>query len=219
MPDRRATEAVLCRVDDFTPAAFVSHTANRTAKELEEIDLLPRIRGRTMLTKELAPLFCDNEKEQRQSFARLTSVLDGNGYKTSSGTHGMRGCEGPHIFHWIGATTPIPERTYRVMSQLGNRLLFYGIEGPESTEDELMNFARNYDGNDDVEACRKVVNDFLEEHFKKCPVDSIDPGDVAIAEEELRRVVRCAQLIAHGRVEVTRGKWGGEFEAGAPEGP
>src|SRR5262249_11860117 len=147
LPDRPATQQHLCRVDDFTPAAFVSHAANRTTKALEKIDLLPRIKDKVMLTKELAPLFRNDEKEQRANFARLTSVLDGNGYTTNSGTHGQRGYEGRFVFHWIGATTPIPDHTHRVMAQLGNRILFYETTGKEPTEEELMAFATNYEGN------------------------------------------------------------------------
>ena len=85
MPSMPSTEQFLLRVDDITPASFVSHAANRKKTQLEAIDLLPRIKDKVMLTKELAPLFRDDEKEQRQNFASLTSVLDGNGYMTSSG--------------------------------------------------------------------------------------------------------------------------------------
>ena len=91
MPDGNATRSYVERADDFTPASFVSHAANRTPKELAKIDLLPRVKDKVMLTKELAPLFRDDEKELRKNFARLTSVLDGDGYKTHSGTHGGRG--------------------------------------------------------------------------------------------------------------------------------
>ena len=33
------------RSDGFTPAAFVRHQASRTAAQLDDIDLLPRIKG------------------------------------------------------------------------------------------------------------------------------------------------------------------------------
>ncbi len=58
-PDRRETHEVLCRVDNFTPKSFVSHAASVAQDKLGEIDLLPKIRNKTMLTKELAPLFRD----------------------------------------------------------------------------------------------------------------------------------------------------------------
>src|SRR5688572_30013730 len=81
------TQTYLLRLDDFTPASFVSHAANRNRRQLEHIDLLPRLQNKVMLTKELAPLFRDEDRVLRQSFARLTSVLDGNGYMAASGSH------------------------------------------------------------------------------------------------------------------------------------
>ena len=212
-PDRESTRALLERVDDFTPASFVSHAANRNEKQLGKIDLLPRIKDKVMLTKELAPLFRDEEKELRQNFARLTAVLDGEGYKTQSGTHGMRGYEGRYVFNWIGATTPIPARTYQVMAQLGNRTLFYEVAGAESTEEELIEFAENYETNDTVQACRKLVNDFIEAHFERYPAESVDPRKVDLAREAQQELVRYAKLIAKGRMEVS------EDEPGLPEDP
>ena len=218
MPDRTATRKYVERADDFTPASFVSHAANRSTRQLAQIDLLPRVKDKVMLTKELAPLFRGDDKELRKNFARLTSILDGDGYKTNSGTHGGRGYEGRYVFHWIGATTPIPEHTHKVMAQLGNRLLFYWIDPGELTEEELIKFARNDGTANALEECRKAVNDFIEDHFKRHPVDSVDPETIAIPEPELTAVVRYARLIAHGRVEVEHEDWGNR-EAGDPEGP
>ena len=45
-----------CYVSDaFTPKSFVSHSANSKKNELEKVDLLPRIRHKTLITSELAP--------------------------------------------------------------------------------------------------------------------------------------------------------------------
>jgi len=218
MPDRPSTENFLHRVDDFTPASFVSHAANRRRTQLADIDLLPRLRDKTMLTKELAPLFRSDEREMRHNFPTLTSVLDGNGYMTSSGVHGRRGYDGRYLFNWLGATTPIPDRTYKVMSQLGNRILFYEIAAEESSEEDLMTFARNYGTTDAVAECQRVVNNLFEAHFDNRPVESVDPGEIEIPEEIQRGIVRYSQLIAQGRVEVEN-DWGDGVEAGSPEGP
>jgi hypothetical protein len=217
MPDRESTKGYLVRVDDFTPASFVSHAANRSKKQLEKIDLLPRVKDKVMLTKELAPVFRDEEKELRKNFARLISVLDGDGYVTNSGTQGQRGYEDRHIFNWIGATTPIPERTHKVMAQLGNRILFYEIAGEESSDDDLMEFACTYGTSDTVQECRRVVNDFVESHFQRHPPESIDPESILLPEPLLRQLVRYATLICRGRVEVEN-QWG-TLEVGPPEGP
>ena len=218
MPDRPETEAVLERVDDFTPASFVSHASNRNQSQLAKIDLLPRVKGKVMLTKELAPLFRDAEEELRQNFARLTSVLDGDGYKTNSGTQGARGYVGRYVFNWIGATTPIPESTHRIMAQLGNRILFYEVASDEFTEDELVEFAAEYEGNDAVEECRTIVNGFVEGFFQRHPPESVDPHSITIPPDSLREIVRYAKLISHGRVEVNFNE-SGDAEAGGPEGP
>ena len=45
------------RSDQFTPASFVSHSASIKRDLLEKIDLLPRIKNKCLVTKELAPVF------------------------------------------------------------------------------------------------------------------------------------------------------------------
>jgi hypothetical protein len=80
--------------DNFTPAAFVSHAANVSRKDLEEVDLLPRIKHKVLITPEMAPIFRGKEDELATRFAILTRVLDGQGLQTDSGTHGQRGYRG-----------------------------------------------------------------------------------------------------------------------------
>src|SRR5688572_20644295 len=65
-PHDERTGIYLKRVDDFTPASFVSAAANRTADQLDSIDLLPQIKDKVMLTKELAPVFRDQEDNLRR---------------------------------------------------------------------------------------------------------------------------------------------------------
>src|SRR5208283_2313397 len=45
------------RSDKFTAASFVSHRADQNKEQLGEIDLLPRIKDKTLVTPELTPLF------------------------------------------------------------------------------------------------------------------------------------------------------------------
>jgi hypothetical protein len=79
------------RSDGFTPAAFVSHLASKSTAALDEIDLLPRIRDRTLLTPALAPLFRSRGSGLQQRTSVLASVLDGHGHVSDSGAHGRRG--------------------------------------------------------------------------------------------------------------------------------
>lgn len=217
MPDRPGTRKVLERVDSFTPASFVSHAANRSQEELDGIDLLPRIQGKVMLTKELSQLFSNEDKALRQSFGTLTTVLDGNGLKTNSGSQGERGYEGDYTFNWIGATTPIPSRTHDLMAQLGNRILFYELPNRESTEDELLVILSKSSVGTDVASLRVKVNDLMAEHFNRNPTSSVDPASIAFPEPLKRRLVRYARLIVNGRVAIfTTEK--GEQEASAKEG-
>src|SRR5262249_26749038 len=71
-PDRLATHKYLVRLDSFTPKAFVSHAANRNKQSLKDIDLLPKLKDRTLLVKELAPIFRGREDTLRENFATLT---------------------------------------------------------------------------------------------------------------------------------------------------
>src|SRR5258708_9607626 len=143
-PDRDATQERLIRLDSFTPKCFVSHAANRKAEALAKIDLLPKLKDKTLLVKELAPIFRGREDALRENFAILTSVLDGRGLLSATGTHGTRGYEGQYVFNWVGGTTPIPPETDRIMSQLGNRMFRYEIVAIDHPEEDLIDFAENY---------------------------------------------------------------------------
>ena len=111
-------EPLCYRSDKFTAAAFVSQAANQTATALNKVDLLPKIKNRVLLTPELAPIFRGKEEALTDTFSVITRVLDGQGLTTDSGTHGQRGYTGDHVFAWIGCTTPLPDRAWRVMGQL-----------------------------------------------------------------------------------------------------
>ena len=221
-PNKPETAGLICRVDNFTPKSFVSHAASVTSDKLKDVDLLPKIKDKTMLTKELAPLFRGKESDLRDKFSMLTTVLDGKGYKSSSGVHGMRGYEGQYLFNWVGATTPIPADTDTIMAQLGNRLLRFELEGCPQSKEELIDFAINSEAENAEVKCRKVVNDFILQHFERHPLSSVDLLDFKNLEEVSGRVVNFALLLAQGRVEVTRipvDGWDHEFVAGHPEGP
>lgn len=150
------------RTDKFTPRAFVSHAANVPGTLLADVDLLPRIRHRCMLTGELSPLFRGREEDLVENFAILTAVLDGRGLQTDSGSRGRRGYTGDYLFSWIGATTPLPTRTWRLMQQLGARLLFYWMHLPVPEEDEIVaNLTGERSYRERLAACRAAVNEFL----------------------------------------------------------
>jgi hypothetical protein len=133
--------------------------------------------------------------------------------------HGSRGYTGRYVFNWVGATTPIHDRTHRVMAQLGNRILFHEVAGEEPSEEDLLKFAKSYGANDAVKECNKTVNDFIEQHFQRSPSESVEPDSIRIPEELLREIIHYAKLIGAGRVEVNIAQFSGEVETGAAEGP
>ncbi len=221
-PDRDATQERLIRLDSFTPKCFVSHAANRKAEALAKIDLLPKLKDKTLLVKELAPIFRGREDALRENFAILTSVLDGRGLLSASGTHGTRGYEGRYVFNWVGGTTPIPPETDRIMSQLGNRMFRYEIVAIDHPEEDLIDFAENYEPKEIENQYRTAANSFIEGHFKRFPVNSVQPSEIRFTKPQLQQLVRCAKLMSIGRVEVTMTKphWASEVEyvSGTPEG-
>jgi hypothetical protein len=127
------------RSDKFTAASFVSHRADLTVKKLQDLDLLPKLVGKTLITAELAPFFRGKRDEMVERFAVLTRILDGDGYQTDSGAQGQRGYSGKCVFRWLGATTPLEEAAVEAMGLLGPRLLFFEVDRKESDDDDLAN--------------------------------------------------------------------------------
>jgi hypothetical protein len=219
MPLTEKVGKVVERVDTFTCKAFVSNAANRTKKQLDEIDLLPRLCDKVMLTKELSPLFSADEKSLTETFGTLTSILDGNGHKTNSGSHGARGYAGKYMFNWIGATTPIPARTHNLMSQLGNRILFYELAPVEMSDEELLAFAEENGTKTPIEECNRVTNRLLENHFARHPVSSVKSNEVKFPREFIVELIRYAKLTVNGRLQSEKDPISGVFEAGTKEVP
>ena len=76
------------KTKNFTAKAFVSHMANTGEEELRKIDLLPKIKNKTLITSELAPLFGGRDDNLKETLGILTSILDGKGYSSESGAKG-----------------------------------------------------------------------------------------------------------------------------------
>src|SRR5262249_26590755 len=121
---------LLCyRSDKFTPAAFLSHSANVSKSDLQEVHLLPKLKHRVLLTPELGPIFTGKTDDLLVRFSTITRVLDGEGLTTDSGTHGQIDLSGECVFAWLGATTLFTKNLWAIMGQLGSRLFFLVLEG------------------------------------------------------------------------------------------
>jgi hypothetical protein len=219
---KKGVEPYIYRSDKFTPKAFVSHAASIKAEKLADVDLLPRLENKVLVTKELAPLFRGRVEELQDNFSILISVLDGKGFTSDSGMRGRRGYERPILFNWLGATTPLPASTHRLMSQLGTRLLFYEVPCQQPSEEELLKYASE-DGADAAEIeCQQVVNDFLIGFFAKHPIGSVALDSIVIPQGLVLELIRWARFLVQGRAEIRYEKEFGVWQPVAvmtPEGP
>jgi hypothetical protein len=210
------------RSDKFTPKSFVTHAANVKKSELANMDLLPKLRDKVLVTKELAPIFRGRVEELQENFSILISVLDGQGFSSDTGMQGQRGYQKPMIFNWVGATTPLPQATHRLMSQLGTRLLFYEVPAIPPTEDEMVAYALNGDAGTAEIMCRCTVHRFLRGFFKKHPVGGTPSKSIRLSEAAGLSITRWTEFLCQGRAEITHEKDGSNWmpiAAMPPEGP
>jgi hypothetical protein len=125
--------------DNFSARSFVSHSTAVTKEQLEEIDMLPKIRNKLFLTPELAPTFAAKDDDLIQVLGIMTRVLDGHGYESDSGAHGHRGYNERMMFVWVGAAVDIPYKVHKLLGTHGPKLYFLRLPKSENkTEDEYM---------------------------------------------------------------------------------
>jgi hypothetical protein len=198
------------RVDAFTPKAFVTSAANMTEKQREKVDLLPKLEDKYLLTKELAPIFRGQEKDLMEMFKVLIPVLDGKGHVTNTGL-ASRGYDRSIVFNWLGATTPLPRRAFKQMSQLGTRLLFYETPVVDFDEEDLIAYAERDDISTAETECNQAVNDFVVNFFKRTPPRSLDFSSIAIHDQHLERIVKLANFLVKTRAEVIYERVGGNW--------
>ncbi len=183
--------------DKFTAASFVSHATNVAFDQLDEVDLLPRIKHRCLLTEELSTIFRKSEEELQTSLSTITRVLDGEGFTSDSGSHGRRGYTGDYQFTWLGGSTPLPRRAWVVMAQLGSRMLFFNLTGQTRSKDQkVLELSSTTSFSQRRDICAAYVSDVI---------DAFIPDDNAIRSiawprndppEVLRAIVDLAELLA-----------------------
>ena len=154
--------------DDFTPASFVSHAANRKKEDLEKIDMLPQIRYKTLLVRDMAPIFAKRDDDVQEMLGILIRVLDGEGYEKSGGVHGKRGYVGDYLFMLLSASTPIRPRIWKVMGNLGSRLFFFNIDGVEKDEMTLANQLKTSCRDKEI-VCREATEELIKTLWSKYP--------------------------------------------------
>jgi len=191
--------------DSFTPKSFVSHASNAKKKALEKIDLLPRIKGKTLITPELAPIFSGKQNDLIEYFGMLTRILDGRGFKSDSGVHGQRGYSGDYYFTWIGAVIDIPHRVWSLLGNLGPKIFFFRLpEDKKSNSEKLIEIKKSLKENSYVQRLQESkdkiaalwfgVNDYHNTFDEKMVWDSQKDD-----QETLNRIVQLAMVLANLR--------------------
>jgi hypothetical protein len=181
--------------DDFTPASFVSHASNVRREKLAQVDLLPRIRFKTMVVRDLAPIFGAKEDELLKSLALLTRALDGEGLEIDSGVHGKRGYNGDWLFMLLAGTTPIPPRVFKIMGSLGSRLFFLMLHSPVKDDYELMAQNRGSTCGEKLKWCKQATHKLLHSLWAANP-NGVTWDKQADSDYCLRVIARCARLLA-----------------------
>ena len=160
-----------------------------------------------MVVPELAPIFGKNPDALLESFSILVRVFDGQGLETDSGARGRRGYSGDYLFAWLGATTPVPNKVWRVMGKLGSRFLFYQMPVETDSEIQIDRLTKSllnecsFDAR--VELCASNVRRFLAD-FWDCHggVRGVTWDRKKDDPTIINYIVRMAQFVAIARSEV-----------------
>ena len=203
--------------DDFTPRAFVSHSANVEAEKLEEVDLLPRLKNKILITPELAPLFEAPKDKLIDNFAMLTRVLDGEGLNRDSGTHGHRGYSGDYKFAWLGGSTPLRSSVWNIMGKIGNRLFFLNMRDKNRNNADYLEMFRGRAYDEKVKDCRGAIRSFLDSLYEKNGVRKLDwdaEGDIFLLPE----IIKYAKLLSklRGSLMIWKSEEQGKYEFNFP---
>jgi hypothetical protein len=160
--DGKGINGITYPTDRFTPASFVSNATNVKKEELDNIDLLPRIRYKMFLIRDLAVIFSKSEDGLNENLGTLTRVLDGQGFNTDSGAHGQRHLSGDYLFMMLAASTPIKSHVWKVMGSIGSRLFFLNMHAAEKTEAELANQITSSSTKNKERVCREMTRNFVQ---------------------------------------------------------
>ena len=137
--------------DKFTPASFLTQATNVPKDKLEEVDLIRKLPNRVLLVPDLAPMFGRKEQDVRESLSILTRVMDGDGLSNDGGVQGHREFNEECVFVLLGAVVKITPAIWRIVSEMGTRLLFMRMDriNIHSSQNKLlMSQLRNADSFD-----------------------------------------------------------------------
>ena len=147
-------------VDDLTKNSFLSHYSTNSEEELQNNDLIPKMKDKILLTSEIAPIINANEDDLRKTLGIITRLIDGKGYQSHSGTHGHRSYP-PMMFTWIGAGIEIPSKMWTMLSQLGFKIYFFRPIFKKKTVDDLKKIAKDNELPEKKQKLEEALLDYL----------------------------------------------------------
>jgi hypothetical protein len=177
----------------------VSHVAQKSETELAKIDMLPRIKGKVLITPDLTTLFGAKAEDLAETFSILTRVLDGQGLKIDSGVYGSRGYEGDYMFTWIGATTPIPHRVWDLFGNLGARMYFMEIITKNKTNEDYIADLTGVNYQEKVETCNQATLRFLKGIWQEERIKWDSAND---DKQLLDKVIQVAKIVTRLRGKI-----------------
>jgi len=181
--------------DNFSPASFVSHAANVKTKDLEKIDLLPKIRHKVLIVRDLAPIFGQRDDDILKTMGILTRVFDGEGLETDGGCHGKRGYKGDYVFMFLAASTPLRPRAWNVMGNFGARLFFYCLNSSDKSIKVLADqLSAELSPKKKEDFCKEATSKLLRALWVRD--DAIDWNKQSDDRKLLEEIVKIAQLVA-----------------------
>lgn len=213
-------EELLVRVDQLTPSSFVSHNMDQTQDSLGEMDLLPQIQHRVLSVRDLGNFFSGDRDQLRKIWSTLATVADGEGMNRWTGAQGEHGYKGDFRFAFQGATTPLSPTAWKVMSDIGGRVVFHEAIARHDINQAMDNqWGEGLDYKAKVQECRDVVSDFLRTvwHSYADGYGSVDwkTDEWRPATEVQKAIAIFAKLIAHARTPATF--TGNEWKVAEPE--
>lgn len=182
-------------LDNFTPASFVSQAANVSSEKLKDVDMLPKIKDKVLIIRDLAPLFGQRDDDLLRNMGMLTRVLDGEGLELHGGVHGGRGYQGDYLFMILAASTPISPRIFKLMGNLGSRLFFLTLRSESKNERALAQQLISTSWKQKQTVCKKATNDYLNTLWEEFP-DRVEWNKETDSESDLLIITRCACLLA-----------------------
>jgi predicted transcriptional regulator len=192
------------RSDEVTPASFVTHDASLSEDELAEVDLLPRIKHKSLLCRDMETWFSGDKESIRTTMSRMTHLMDGEGLTRDSGSHGKRGYEGDFRFSFIGASTPLKSRAWEVMGNAGYRFVFYHKKSrPDDQETLQNNLFGESSYEEKVSECRQKIQSFLHGLWNEHGgYGGISDDNISFSDDAKEAVTYLAKVVKFSRATV-----------------